>query len=52
MPQGAGAGAMLCLISRSKRQTAAAIAGGISHVELMTHPGFKKKFGNAMYFPG
>jgi uncharacterized 2Fe-2S/4Fe-4S cluster protein (DUF4445 family) len=52
MPQGAGAGALLCLISRSKRHTAAAIAGGISHVDLMTHPAFKKKFGNAMYFPG
>ncbi len=49
---GAGAGALLCLISRSKRHTAAAIAGRISHVELMTHPGFAKKFGNAMYYPG
>jgi uncharacterized 2Fe-2S/4Fe-4S cluster protein (DUF4445 family) len=52
MHQGAGAGALLCLISRSKRHTAAVIAGGISPVELMTHPAFKKKFGNAMYFPG
>lgn len=49
---GAGAGALLCLISRSKRHTAAAIAGRISHIELMTHPGFAKKFGNAMYYPG
>ena len=52
MEHGAGAGAVHCLISASARRHAAAIAGGISHVELMTHPAFKKRFGNAMYFPG
>jgi uncharacterized 2Fe-2S/4Fe-4S cluster protein (DUF4445 family) len=52
MEHGAGAGAVHCLISASARRHAATIAGGISHVELMTHPAFKKRFGNAMYFPG
>lgn len=52
MRNGAGAGAVHCLISKSARVHAAAIAGGISHVELMIHPEFKKRFGHAMYFPG
>lgn len=52
MENGAGAGAVHCLISKSARAHAAAIADGIFHVELMTHPEFKKRFGHAMYFPG
>ena len=52
VPQGAGAGALRCLISATERREAAALARSICHVELMTHPAFKKKFGNAMYFPG
>jgi len=52
MGNGAGIGAVHCLISAPERAHAAAIARTISHVELMTHPAFKKRFGNAMYFPG
>ena len=52
MANGAGAGALRCLVSQSERAKASAIAGGIFHVELMTHPAFKKRFGHAMYFPG
>lgn len=52
MEHGAGAGAIHCLISRSERAYAAALACEISHVELMTHPTFKKRFAHAMYFPG
>jgi uncharacterized 2Fe-2S/4Fe-4S cluster protein (DUF4445 family) len=52
MEQGAGTGAVRCLISAAERREAAAMARRICHVELMTHPAFKKRFGNAMYFPG
>ncbi len=52
MGNGAGIGAVYCLISAPERAHAAAIARTISHVELMTHPAFKKRFGKAMYFPG
>lgn len=52
MQQGAGAGALRCLIYATERSKAAELARRISHVELMTHPAFKKRFGNAMYFPG
>ena len=51
MKNGAGAGALRCLISTSERAKAGAIARKISHLELMTHPAFKKRFGRAMYFP-
>jgi len=52
MGNGAGIGAVHCLISAPERAHAASIARTISHVELMTHPAFKKRFGKAMYFPG
>jgi uncharacterized 2Fe-2S/4Fe-4S cluster protein (DUF4445 family) len=52
MENGAGVGAVHCLISISEREKAAEISRRIRHVELMHHPGFKKRFGLAMYFPG
>ncbi len=51
MENGAGAGALRCLMSTSERTKASALARQICHVELMHHPGFKKRFGKAMYFP-
>ena len=51
MEQAAGAGALRCLISVSERAKAEALARQITHLELMTHPAFKKRFGQAMYFP-
>jgi uncharacterized 2Fe-2S/4Fe-4S cluster protein (DUF4445 family) len=47
----AGAGCKLCLISKSERAKAEEIAGHISYLELMTHPGFNTQFARAMYFP-
>jgi len=47
----AGAGCKLCLLSRSERVKAEEVAGQISYLELMTHPGFNTQFARAMYFP-
>jgi hypothetical protein len=40
-----------CLVCTAERAKAAELARRIRHLELMNHPGFKKRFGQAMYFP-
>ena len=47
----AGVGAKLALVSRSQRVEAEVIAQRVRYLELMTWPGFARRFGHAMYFP-
>lgn len=46
----AGVGAKEMLVSTTHRAEAARIVGGVSYIELTTHPGFTPMFVDAMYF--
>ena len=47
----AGVGAGLMLLSTGERETAAALARSITHVELSLQEGFRRRFARAQWFP-